>query len=503
MKLSVKTLNEPFWAENGFITPKFEVTQARERTVKDPLWLHFGAGNIFRVFTAAMQQKLLDDGLADRGIIVCETYDEELIPAVYKPYDNLTVGVTLGADGSAKKTVIASICESLNAGDSPERLAEIFTNPSLQIVSFTITEKGYTVTPGRPGIMNHVTQLLHARYSSGGYPLTFMSLDNCSKNGDILRRAVIAAADNNDKGFIEYINTNVSFPLSMIDKITPRPSEKIKDMLESLGLEDCGIIETCKHTFAALFVNAEEPGYLVVEDSFKGGRPPLERAGMIFTDRETVEKVEKMKVGTCLNPLHTALAVFGCLLGYTSVAEEMKDQRLAGFIRRLGYEEGLPAVTDPGIIYPKDFMEECLSERFTNPFVPDTPQRIVCDTSQKIPVRFGGTVKYYIETGAGIAGLEHIPLFFAGWLKYLTGIDDAGKAFTQSPDPMLEELGGRMRGVSVNTVSEAVRPILSNAAIFGVNLYEHGLGDKVESIFKEMLPAGGVSRLLERYGVTK
>lgn len=119
--------------------------------------------------------------------------------------------------------------------------------------------------------------------------------------------------------------------------------------------------------------------------------PPLERAGVYFTDRATVEKAEKMKVGTCLNPLHTALAVYGCLLGYTTIAAEMADPDLRALVEHIA-AEGLPVVEDPGLLSPRKFIDEVLHQRFPNPAIPDTPQRIAADTSQKLPVRYGGTL---------------------------------------------------------------------------------------------------------------
>ena len=181
----------------------------------------------------------------------------------------------------------------------------------------------------------------------------------------------------------------------MIDKITPRPDLGVKDMLEKSRVESMDIITTTKNTYIAPFVNAEEPEYLVIENLFPNGRPPLEEGGVIFTDRETVDKVEKMKVCTCLNPLHTALAIYGCLLGYTAIYEEMKDEQLKKMVEIIGYEEGLPVVINPGIIDPKAFLQEVLEVRLPNPFVPDTPQRIATDTSQKLAIRFGETIKAY------------------------------------------------------------------------------------------------------------
>ena len=132
--------------------------------------------------------------------------------------------------------------------------------------------------------------------------------------------------------------------------------------------------------------------------------------------RETVNKVEKMKVCTCLNPLHTALAVFGCLLDYKLISKEMKDKDLVSLVREIGYVEGLPVVVDPGIINPKTFIDQVLNVRIPNPFMPDTPQRIATDTSQKLAIRFGETIKAYVAKGLDLKNLRDIPLVFAGWL---------------------------------------------------------------------------------------
>lgn len=120
---------------------------------------------------------------------------------------------------------------------------------------------------------------------------------------------------------------------------------------------------------------------------------------MLYTTRETVDKVETMKVTTCLNPLHTAMAIYGCLLGYTLISAEMKDVDIRPFIQKIGYIEAMPVVTDPGVINPYEFIGTVINRRLPNPFMPDTPQRIAMDTSQKIPIRFGETIKKYLARG--------------------------------------------------------------------------------------------------------
>ena len=209
-----------------------------------------------------------------------------------------------------------------------------------------------------------------------------------------------------------------------------------------------------------------------------------------------------MKVCTCLNPLHTALAVFGCLLGYKLISEEMKNPVLKRLVEIIGYDEGLPVVTDPGVIAPKDFIDEVVNVRIPNPFMPDSPQRIATDTSQKLGIRFGETIKAYIaDPGLNASDLKFIPLVFAGWIRYLTGIDDKGETFELSSDPMLDKFVPMVKGLSLNEdLHERVLPILSDASVFGVDLYKAGLGERVEGYLKEMLAGpGSVSATLERY----
>lgn len=137
------------WERAGIELPQFDVELMSRKTIKNPKWVHFGAGNILKGFIAVLQQTLLDSNKADCGIIAVETYDLEIIDRIYNPYDNLSLLVLMNADGTLEKKVIGSIAESIAGDISREgdwaRLSNIFTNQSLQMVSFTITEKGYSL----------------------------------------------------------------------------------------------------------------------------------------------------------------------------------------------------------------------------------------------------------------------------------------------------------------------------------------------------------------------
>ncbi len=208
------------------------------------------------------------------------------------------------------------------------RFKEIFTDPGLQMISFTITEKGYALY--RPDgslmpvvqadidegpaharhAMSMVAALLFERFQAGAAPLAVVSMDNCSHNGEKLQSSVMTVAKAwAEKGyvgqdFIAYLEdeSKIAFPWSMIDKITPRPHKIVEEQLVKDNIEDMEPIVTSKNTFIAAFVNAERPQYLVVEDKFPNGRPPLEKAGVYMTDRDTVNKTERMKVTTCPEP---------------------------------------------------------------------------------------------------------------------------------------------------------------------------------------------------------
>ena len=359
-----------------------------------------------------------------------------------------------------------------------------------------------------------VAAMLLERYQNGKAPLALVSMDNCSKNGQNFRNAVLEMAEEwKKRGFVDgdflaYIKdeSQVSFPWTMIDKITPRPSEKIADELEKAGVERMQPVITSKSTYIAPFVNAEGPQYLVIEDSFPNGRPAMEKtegAGVYLTDRDTVNKSERMKVTVCLNPIHTALGPYGCVLGYELFSDEMKDPQMLELAHRVGYVEGMEVVPDPGILSPKKFLDELIDERFPNPYLGDTTQRLCVDVSQGIGIRFGETIKSYMEKYGDAKRLTAIPVAIAGWLRYLLAVDDEGNRFELAPDPMVPEMQEQMAGIVVGDASSLkgqMKGILSNENIFAVDLYQAGVGEKIEEIFREEIEGpGAVRKTLKKY----
>ena len=205
----------------------------------------------------------------------------------------------------------------------------------------------------------------------------------------------------------------------------------------------------------------------------------------------------------CLNPLHTAMSIYGCMLGYTLISAEMADEDLRSFIQKIGYIEAMPVVVDPGVLNPYEFIGAVINRRLPNPFMPDAPQRIATDTSQKLAIRFGETIKAYEARGLDKSNLVLIPLVLAGYARYLTGLDDNCQPFEISTDPLLAELQAIVAPLKVEAGEQdfsCLKALYSRTDVFGVDLYAVGLGEKIESMAKELFAGpGAVRATLHKY----
>lgn len=526
MKMTCDSLcNRHFWEEKGITLPSYDVEAVYKKTKRTPRWVHFGIGNIFRIFIGGIVDGMLEQGILDSGLTCMEAFDFDIVDKIYNPFDNLALSVILKDDGTKEKKILGCFAEAVKAHPSEtvswSRMKEIFAAESLQIVSFTITEKGYALRDSQgeylkyvkadmengpdqaTGVMGIVTAMLNERYQRGGYPLALVSMDNCSHNGDLLRASVIEMAETwqkkgfVDEGLVDYVkdSNRVAFPWTMIDKITPRPSDEIAKELEISGIEDMQPVVTGKRTYIAPFINAEKPQYLVIEDSFPNGRPALEKGyGVYMADRETVNKAERMKVTACLNPVHSALGPIGVVLGIDGFADLLDDPVMMKMGKQIAYGESIPVIEDPKIISPKDFTDELFQNRFINKYLGDTNIRLCQEESQGVGVRFGVTINAYVSRYGTASSLVAIPLGLAGWLRYLMAIDDNGNNYELAPDPLADTLHEMLSGIvwgEPSSLTDQLRPILSNKNIFFTDLYEAGLGERIEEFFREMIAGPG------------
>lgn len=519
MKLTYEGIKDTeSWKAANIEMPSYSPKEIAEKSKEHPVWVHFGIGNIFRHFVGGICDELLEKGLTDRGINCIETFDYEVVDKIYEPFDNLALSVTLYADGRQDKRVTGSLSEAVRADGSDKsvsRIKEIAREPGLQMMSFTITEKGYLLIGDEAekgpwssvGAMSLVASMLYERFLSGAAPLALVSMDNVSKNGEKLRASVTevarlwSQAGMVEEGFLAYVTDGekVSFPQTMIDKITPRPSETIADELEEAGVEKMQPVITSRRTYIAPFVNAEYAQYLVIEDDFPNGRPPLENGrGVYMTNARTVDLSERMKVTACLNPVHSATAPIGVVLGYELYADMLlEDELVMKMARMVAYDEGMPMLEDPGIISPKAFADELFTERFVNRYLGDANLRICTDESMGLSVRFGHTVRSYADRYGSAGMLVAVPLGIAGWLRYLLAADDSGNSYELAPDPMAKEIVELLSDIRIghpDSYNGQLKTVLSNEELFGVNLYEAGIGNKIEGMFCEMISGNGAVR---------
>ena len=530
MKLTKKGIRaRGGWQAAGIALPDYDVDAVTRKAIEAPRWAHFGIGNIFRVFLGSIADGLIRQGDLDRGLTCVETFDFDVVDRIYAPYDNLGLTVILKGDGTRDMRVLGCFAEAVKADAANAaqwaRLKEIFTSDSLQLVSFTITEKGYALKKSDGGYLGYVaadiengpekasgamgilTAMLLCRYEHGGTPLALVSMDNCSHNGDLLRNSVLTmAAEWHARGFLPdgfmtwlRDETKVSFPWTMIDKITPRPSDAVAADLAELGIDGMDPVITKKRTYIAPFVNAEGPQYLVIEDSFPNGRPALEKGlGVYMADRNTVNLAERMKVTACLNPVHSATGPLGVVLGYELFAKMLNsDPDVLKMARMVAYGEGLPVVEDPKILSPRAFTDELFDDRFPNEYLGDTNLRLATDVSQGVGVRFGETVKAYVAKYGSAEKLIAIPLGIAGWLRYMMAVDDDGKPYELAPDPMAKELSEALADVQLGhpeTLKDQLRPVLSNVNVFYTDLYKAGIGAKIEEMLREMIAGIGAAK---------
>ncbi len=530
MKLTLEGIkNTAVFQKAGILLPGYDVAAVSKKAKQAPRWAHFGIGNIFRIFIGGIADGLLEAGVLDRGLTCIETFDYDVVDKIYTPYDNLGLSVILHADGTRTYKVLGSMAEAVKAQSSDPahwaRLKEVFRSKELQLISFTITEKGYALA-GSDGIyfpfiqsdidngpekatsaMAVLTAMLYVRYQDSRTPIALVSMDNCSHNGDLLRHSVLTMAREwQKKGYVteDFLawlgdETQVSFPWTMIDKITPRPSDAIAADLEALGVEDMAPVITSKRTYIAPFINAEQPQYLVIEDRFPNGRPELEKGfGVYLADRATVNLSERMKVTACLNPVHSATGPVGVVLGEELYAKMLNtNPDMMKMARMVAYDEGLPMVEDPRILSPKAFTDELFTDRFPNEYLGDTNLRLATDTSQGVGVRFGETIKAYMKKYGSAERLTAIPLGIAGWLRYMLGVDDMGNTYELAPDPMVPEIQAALSSVvfgNPESLTDQLHPILSNEKVFFIDLYKAGLGEKIEGMFREMINGKGSTK---------
>lgn len=382
--------------------------------------IHIGVGGFHRSHQAYYIHQLLDkySDWAICGVGIREA--DRNMANTLKKQDCLYTLVTQHPDGNIESEVIGSITDYLLAIDVPQLVIDKMAHSDTKILSLTITEGGYNFNPTtgdfnfeNPDIQHElahpnepktvygfITAALRKRRAEGLPPFTILSCDNIQHNGDMARKMVLAFAKKQDAELAEWIEKEVGFPNSMVDRITPVTSPKIIDMVKR------------EYNYMDEWPVVCEP-YIqwVIEDNFVNGRPPLEEVGVQFVS--DVTPYEKMKI-RLLNAGHSVLGIPGAIHGHQTINACMEDSVFASFMRQFMDKEATPVL---GKIEGIDLTayKDSLEERFSNPNIKDGVNRICSESSAKLPKFLIPTIKENIASGGSV---KYGIFILAAWCYY-------------------------------------------------------------------------------------
>jgi mannitol 2-dehydrogenase len=404
---------------------------AYDRRRVTPGVVHVGVGGFHRAHQAMYHDRLmnqggaLDWGICGVGVMPADRAMQQVLHA----QDGLYTLVIKHADGTYEPRVIGSLVRYLFAPDDPEAVIETMAAPSTRIVSLTVTEGGYSIDDttgefdaGSPDVAHDlapgavprtafglITEALRRRRRQGLEPFTVMSCDNLQGNGRLTRSVFTTFARLRDPDLGDWVEHKVSFPSSMVDRITPVTTDADRaEVREQFGIDDRWPVVCEPYT------------QWVLEDAFTDGRPTYEQAGVQIVDR--VEPYELMKL-RLLNGSHQAMAYFGYLAGYRLVHEAAQDPLFRAFL--LGYmsEEAAPTLAPvPGV--DLDRYQHTLIERFSNPYIRDTLARLCAQSSDRIPKWLLPVIREQLAAGGEIRRSAAV---VASWARYAEGTDERGQ----------------------------------------------------------------------------
>ncbi|MBJ3780597.1 fructuronate reductase [Enterobacter asburiae] len=444
--------------------PRYDRAQLRSRIV------HFGFGAFHRAHQALLTNRVLNEKGGDWGICEISLFSGDVLMSQLRAQDHLFTVLEKGAEGN-EAIIVGAVHECLNAKlDSLPAIIEKFCEPQVAIVSLTITEKGYCIDPATgkldlhnariihdlenpsephsaPGIL---VEALHRRRERGLPAFTVLSCDNIPDNGHVVKNAVLGMAQKRSAALSEWIDSHVSFPGTMVDRIVPAATDaSLAEITDSLGVEDpCAI--SCEP-----FIQ------WVVEDNFVAGRPEWEVAGVQMV--QDVLPWEQMKL-RMLNGSHSFLAYLGYLAGYAHINECMEDAAFREAARRLMLDEQATTLRIKDVDLTA--YADSLLERFANPALQHRTWQIAMDGSQKLPQRMLDGIRVHLERKTPWPLLA---LGVAGWIRYVSGTDDRGNAIDVR-DPLSDKIRTM---VNASSDAERVNALLGLSEVFGHDLAQN------------------------------
>lgn len=396
--------------------------------------LHIGVGNFHRAHEEYFTNKLLEDVTQHQwGIcgVALLPGDEHLYKTLHSQ-DNIYTLTVCGRDGKDEAYTVGSLVELIWGIESPEAVINKIADKSIRIITLTITEGGYNISkengdfilsdeaiqhdianPHTPQtVFGFVAEGLRKRIESGNGPVTILSCDNLQHNGNTARKAFTSFLLAQDAGLAEWVGRHVTFPNSMVDRITPAVTPADIDRLNQKN-----------GTLDGAPVYCEDFIQWVIEDNFIAGRPAWERVGVEFA--QDVSTYENMKL-SLLNASHTLLSYPAFLSGYRRVDDAMHNETLVRYLRTFMDQDITPYVPAPGNT-DLNLYKKTLIERFANRSVSDQLSRLCFDGISKIPVYIMPNFMKMLSNQADLSRLAYFVAAYRHYLKYKT--DDKGNVY--------------------------------------------------------------------------
>lgn len=466
------------------------VVPTYDRSALTPAVVHFSVGGFHRahqlLYFDEVAQRRISDGWGVVGVgLHSRTMKEALAPQ-----DHLYTVVERSPDGERAR-VVGVMVDYHFAPEDPARVLDLLTDERTRMVSLTITGSGYRLNPSdgvfdaddvdiqadlaRPDrprtVFGYLVEALDRRRRSGLPPFTVVSCDNMHRNGDAARAAVVGFARLRDEVLARWIADRVSFPSSMVDRITPHtPPGEREAVARRYGVDDRWPVIT------------EPFSQWVIEDDFCNGRPPLDQVGVRFVADVAAYELMKTRL---LNASHCALGYLGSLAGLGTLDEVMAEPVFAHYVERLMDDEVTPLLPTPEGIDLADY-KRALLQRFANPAIADGLPRLCRRGSSKMPHHLLPSLQ---EALAGGRPHRLLTLAVAGWFTYLRGTDESGAPLVVD-DPHAERLRALARAGGTDP-----RPLLALRPLFG-DLGDHAAFVAELQEAMERLARDGVRRTL-------
>jgi len=452
-----------------------------DRSAVSPGIVHVGPGAFCRAHLCVYTDDVLAAGAMDWGIVGADPLSPAVRDAL-APQDWLYTLLVRGPQGDRAR-VVGSLAGLLSIPDEGEATLRRMTDPCTRIVTLTVTEKGYcqdaatgeldeahpaiaadlTATALPRSVPGLLTEAIHRRHQAGLAPFTVLVCDNLAQNGTKVHRIVSRFAALRDPGLGRFVADQVAFPCTMVDRITPATRDEDRAKL------------TATYGYTDAWPVLTEPfRQWVIEDNFTAGRPRWEDVGALLV--ADVLPFELMKL-RCLNGAHSTLAYIGTVAGLETVVAAIADADLAAFVHRLWAEDLVPTVPPvPGTDINCYTAE--LEERFRNPAIRHLTLQIAMDGSQKLPPRL---IEPALERLAAGGQARCIAFVTAAWMRFLSGRNDAGAAFTVSDPlagrllPIVASCGDDAAGLvdGLFAMSEIFTPAMAAHAAFKADVTEN------------------------------